>query len=88
MLIGMIIGIGTALLDTFLFWYGIRKAANQRERASSIVLSVFAARYLLLAAVLAAVMIAGKESVNAVGVILPMILQKIVLTVISLFPKR
>lgn len=88
MLIGVLIGTATALLDAFLLWYGVRKAAEQRERASAIVMSVFAARYLLLAAVLAVVLIAGKGSVNAVGVILPMIVQKIVLTVLSLFPKR
>ncbi len=88
MLIGVLIGTVTALLDAFLLWLGVRKAAEQRERASAIVMSVFAARYLLLAAVLAAVLIAGKGSVNAIGVILPMIVQKMVLTVLSLFPKR
>ncbi len=88
MLTGIIIGTGTALLDAFLLWYGIRRAAGRRERASAIVMSVFAARYLLLAAVLAVVLTAGRGSVNAVGVILPMIVQKMVLTVLSLFPKR
>ena len=87
MLLGVLIGIITAVLDALLMWYGMRRATQNSKNASATVLVALAVRYLLVAAVLAVVLTAGRGRVNAVGVILPMIAQKVVLLVVSLLPK-
>lgn len=86
-ILGIGIGLTTAVLDALLMLTGMRRAARNTQKASAIVTITLAARYLLLAAVLIAALTIGRERVNAVWIIIPMIIQKAVLLVISVMMK-
>lgn len=82
-MLGIGIGLTTAVLDALLMLTGMRRAARNTQKASAIVTTTLVARYLLLAAVLVVALTIGRERVNAVWIIIPMIIQKAVLLVIS-----
>ncbi|WP_195277194.1 ATP synthase subunit I [Anaerotruncus rubiinfantis] len=85
MVIGLLLGVILAVEDALLVRWIIKKGTERPENASKIVTRGFAARYLLVFAVLAiALLVPG---INPLGVVLPLIVQKVVLVIAAAIKK-
>lgn len=88
MIFGIAVGVIAAIIDVLLMQWGMRKAAENTQKASTVLTATLAVRYLFLAAVLAVALLIGREHINAVWVIVPLIAQKIIWVIISLRTKK
>ena len=85
MVIGLLLGVILAVEDALLVRWIIKKGTERPENASKSVTRGFAARYLLVFAVLAiALLVPG---INPLGVVLPLIVQKVVLVIAAAVKK-
>lgn len=84
---GIGVGVIAAIIDVLLMQWGMRKAAENTQKASTVLTATLALRYLFLAAVLAVSLLIGREHINAVWVVVPLIVQKILWVIVSLRTK-
>lgn len=84
---GIGVGVIAAIIDVLLMQWGMRKAAENTQKASTVLTATLALRYLFLAAVLAVSLLIGREHINAVWVVVPLIVQKILWVIVSLCTK-
>lgn len=86
MIAGLLVGVLYAFLDALLLHVVTKQAVKHKKRASSIISAGFLVRYLLTGAVLASALFIS--ALDAVGVVLPLILQKAALVLLALIPKK
>ncbi|MCR2024016.1 MULTISPECIES: ATP synthase subunit I [Anaerotruncus] len=85
LLAGLLMGIAWALIDVWLLRRAIKKACSVPEQAQHLMAVTLTARYLLTFAVLAvALLIPG---VDALGVVISLIVQKVAVAVMALRQK-
>ena len=82
---GWAVGIGWALLDALILAGVLKKGASSPEQAKSWIVKGFFARYFLAVEVLGFGLFFLHS--QAVGVVVPLIIQKIVILAVSLFRK-
>ena len=84
--LGALLGFSWAVADAWILWRGMKAARRQADRAGALIARTLLGRYLLAGGVLAFALLFNR--VDAVGVILPLILQKAILVAAALIVKK
>ena len=82
LLVGLLLGTAWALIDVWLLRRAIKRAYAVPKQAQRIIAATLAARYLLTFAVLVAALLL--PGVDALGAVIPLIIQKIAVAVMAL----